>query len=243
MGTSVTEDPGMPVRLALNGASRGGTMLAASDDPAPLALYAPAPPTDSETIVASVALPAPTPIDEAPAVVAAAPAPEPEAIAQVSLAPVADAQQAAIVFVSNPVIQPLRSAVAMVAPLAGRAAATRAPAAAAPTRVATGPVRASGWAVQLGAYDSVGVARSSWPQLTRRFGQQIGTRDAVATQATVNGRTVHRLSLTGYANRAEAQAQCAAIVRVGGRCFVRSFATGESVRWASRTSPTRVAAR
>jgi hypothetical protein len=243
MGSGVADDPGMPVRFALN-AQPSGTALAASDDPAPLALYAPSAPVETTgEIVASVALPAPTPISAVPAA-DAAPTPASEPV-QFAAAPAHNG----IVYVSNPVIQQLRAAVAVIAPLAAPSprGATRPaarPTEAAPARVAVaGPARASGWAVQLGSFESVGVARDGWARLSRSFASQIGGRAAVATQASVNGRSVHRLSLTGFASRAEADSQCRAINAAGGRCFVRSFGRDETLRWASTSTNTRIAAR
>lgn len=263
IGAEIQEDPGMPVRLALRGGAAAPVALAQAEDPAPLALYAPAPMQNSAELVdelldAPQALPEPTPVMMA----AAEPAPAP--------ASALSAEEQAIVFVSNPVIQPLRGIVAMVAPLAnpsaaaapapapqarpvrvaGRAAVAAAPvaapvAAAVPVRAAraTGPVRTSGWAVQLGAFDSVGVAQDGWSRASRRFGAQLAGKDGVSTSATVGGTTVYRLAATGFDSRAEAQTACSAIVRSGGSCFVRQIATGEPVRWASRQTPTRVAAR
>lgn len=259
IGTQIAEDPGMPVRLALRDAPR----VMAMADPAPLAQYAPPPPTDSEALVDELLAETVPVAEAAPVAMAAAPVEE--------SAPAATGAVASngVVYVSNPIVQPLRSLVAMVAPLAndapaaapaqsrpvrttGRVAAAAvaapiaeaAPAAApAPQRLALGPVRTSGWAVQLGAYDSVGVARDGWARVARRHAAALNGRDGVSTSATVNGRTVYRLSVTGFDNRAEAAAGCAAIAAQGGQCFVRQIAPSEPVRWASRTAPTRVAAR
>lgn len=255
IGAEIQEDPGMPVRLALRGGAAAPVMLAQAEDPAPLALYAPAPLQNSAELVDEL-LDAPQ-AATAPVQVAAA---EPAPVA------VASAEAQGIVFVSNPVIQPLRGIVAMVAPLANPSAAAPAPApqarpvrvagrataaapvaapvaAPAPTARATGPVRTSGWAVQLGAFDSVGVAQDGWSRASRRFGAQLAGKDGVSTSASVGGRTVYRLAATGFDSRAEAQSACSAIARSGGRCFVRQIASGEPVRWASRQTPTRVAAR
>lgn len=270
IGASISNDPGMPVRLALR-AEAPQMAMAASEDPAPLALFAPPAPASGAELVAEL-------LDEAPA--STAPAAEPVAVAAVTPVdlpasqPAADASQGTvhngIVFVSNPIIQPLRGVVAMVAPLAdpapaaapqpapravrtaGRAsvpavtavAATAPAAAPAPTRAAapTGPVRTSGWAIQLGAFDSVGVAQDGWARHSRRYNQLAG-HDGVSVSATVGGRTVYRLVATGFDSRAEAAATCTAMRRQGSDCFVRQVAPNEPVRWASRQSPTRVAAR
>lgn len=250
IGAEIQEDPGMPVRLALRGGAAAPVMLAQAEDPAPLALYAPAPMENSAELVDEL-LDAP---QAAPVQVAAA---EPVPVV------VASAEAQGIVFVSNPVVQSLRGVVAMVAPLANPSAAAPAPQArpvrvagrvaaapvAAPAAVpapaarATGPVRTSGWAVQLGAFDSVGVAQDGWSRASRRFGAQLAGKDGVSTSATVNGTTVYRLAATGFDSRTEAATACSAIARSGGSCFVRQIAAGEPVRWASRQTPTRVAAR
>lgn len=240
LGTEVREDAGMPVRLALRGGAAASVALAASDDPAPLALYAPAPPTDSAALVDEL-LAEPQPV----AVAATDTAPEPS-FAPVELA--AASEPGGIVYVSEPVVQQLREVVAMVAPLAAPEPAPRASraatrvAAAAPAH-ATGPVRTRGWAVQLGAFDSVGVAQDGWSRASRRFSSQLAGKDGVTTSATVRGTTVYRLAATGFGSRAQASAACGAIARSGGACFVREIGAGEPVRWASRSVPTRVASR
>jgi D-alanyl-D-alanine carboxypeptidase len=159
-------------------------------------------------------------------------------------------------FVSIPVIQPLRDAVSNVmASLRVDAPAAAAPAprpvrvaAAAPTAAEPaartsprGPVRTTGWAVQLGAYDSNAIARDNWSRLARRHAA-LGARDGVSTVAQVNGRTFYRLAATGYASRAEAVSACASVASVGGNCFVRQMTGADRVQWASRPLPTRVAA-
>ncbi|MBX9727549.1 MAG: SPOR domain-containing protein [Sphingopyxis sp.] len=274
IGATVRQDPGMPVRLALRESAPVQMAAAEPVDPAPVAMYAPPPPADGAALVDELLADAaastlPSVMADAPAEVAAAPAPEPAAV-PTGVVQTASAE-GELVFVSNPVIQPLRSAVAMVAPLAspsaapaaeqvapvrpvrtaGRVAgrAEAAPAATAEQRpaatraAATGPVRTSGWAVQLGAYDSVGVARDGWNRASRAFGGELTGLDAITTSATVNGRTVYRLAVTGFDSRAEAAAACAALSRRGGSCFVRNIAAGEPVRWASRPVSTRIASR
>ena len=106
----------------------------------------------------------------------------------------------------------------------------------------TGAVRTTGWAVQLGAYDSVGVASQAWSRLGRRHAL-LGAHDGVTTLASVDGKQFYRLAATGFASRSAAQAACNAVVHAGGRCFVRNIAQGEQVRWASREMNRRVASR
>jgi D-alanyl-D-alanine carboxypeptidase len=276
IGTSPVEDAGMPIALALNDAPVAGAELAATNDPAPLGLYAPAAPAEVE--VARADAPAAVDSVDAPAMeevaaaapAEAAPAPAPvamaaaePAVAEIAAEPVAafasnevasPVVQTVINFVSIPVIQPLRNAVDRVmtalrvdapeaaapAPRAARAArvasAPRAVAASAPR----GPVRTTGWAVQLGAYDSAAIARDNWSRLARRHAA-LGARDGVSTVAQVGGRTFYRLAATGYASRAEAVSACASVASIGGNCFVRQMTSADRVQWASRPLPTRVA--
>jgi cell division septation protein DedD len=174
-------------------------------------------------------------------------------------APIAAAVEAAvdsvvdtvINFVSIPVIQPLRNAASQVmaavtpeaAPAAApaRVAAVRRTGSAAEPQRARGPVQTTGWAVQLGAYDSNAIARENWSRLARRHAA-LSARDGVSTVATVGGRSFYRLAATGYASRAEAVSACASIARVGGNCFVRQMTSADRVQWASRPVSTRIAA-
>ena len=290
LGTELVNDEGMPVRLALNAAPASAPALAMTDDPAPLAMYAPPAPQDTAELVAAAMGDAPAdepvadfaavdlpPSDVAPVAVAAA---APADASPVASAPVAVTTTVnGITYVSNPVIQPLRSMVAMVAPLANAApvaapaaASDAAPAPVRPFRVAganvpprpvatpaaapapaatpapraaapTGPVRTTGWSVQLGAFENLAVSQERWASISRRHAAILASRDGISTSATVNGRTVYRLSATGFDSRASATTACNAVRRAGGDCFVRQLPAGENVRWASRQPTTRVASR
>lgn len=255
IGTRPANDSGMPQQLALRSATPAAPLLAATDDPAPLAMYAPPARAETEELVAAALESGPVGDMSAEAPVAMARADVPASAPTAAAAPSIDAS--GIVFVSNPVIQPLRSMVAMVAPLASEAPAARparaarpAAAAAAPTAAPaanaaapSGPVRTTGWSVQLGAFESLTIAQERWRSISRRHSGQLATYDGISTSATVNGRTVYRLSATGFATRAAATSTCAAVARAGGDCFVRQLPAGENVRWASRQTPTRVASR
>ncbi len=278
IGTSPVEDPGLPVRLALNGAANPVGALAATDDPAPLGLYAPAPPTEAAAVDAPLGAEAPVemamaempaaPMEAAaasaapvePVEVAAAPAPvTPVEMAAAAVMPaempaaVQNVVEQALTFVSIPVIQPLRNAIeSTMAALRVEAPAPvrRAGVAAVPApardghrdvQAPRGAVRTSGWAVQLGAYDTVGVAREAWGRLARQHAA-LGARDGVSTVASVRGRTFYRLSATGFASRAEAMSACANVAGSGGNCFVRQIDGSERVQWASRQTRTQVAA-
>lgn len=251
IGTTPADDTGMPVRLALAGGRAPG--LAMVDDPAPLVTYAPPPPSNSDALVETMLADAGTRSDVPRA--AETPLPEPVAVAASAAASNSDG---ALVFVSNPVIQPLRAMVAMVAPLARPSAPARAarvarvspaaqpavaqPATAPAPSAARGPVRVSGWAIQLGAYESQAIARENWSRMAARH-NALASRDGVTTSATVGGRTFHRLNATGFDSRAEAAAACASVARAGGACFVRSMPASERAQWASRPLNRSIASR
>lgn len=85
------------------------------------------------------------------------------------------------------------------------------------------------WYVQLGAYDSVGVARDAWGRLVRRTPQLKGLTPANASISTKAG-AFQRLSVGGLA-RADADALCREVRGDGGKCFVRTAAGDRKASW------------
>ncbi len=232
LGTSVAQDPGMPVRLALGGAPV--TVAAAAVDPAPIALYAPPPPSESDALVETMLADAAG--NDAPAVAerpveVAIPASAP-VVAPVAVAAVADAN-APLVFVSNPVIQPLRSIVAAVAPLREPIAA--APAARSrPARVAGSFTRAAASTATAPAgtpsapaatapsapVEAAAVTPPTGPVRTSGWAVQLGAFDNAAIARSNWSRLSQRhAALAGFDG-------VATMVNVGGRTFHRLNATG-----------------
>lgn len=237
IGVSPVADSGMPVRLALVTPQADPTALADASmgvDPAPLAEFAPPPSpamlaAASETIaqpaIRSVELPMPT----SPAKVAEA---------QMILAETTPYRSAP----RGAAAAPVRSASAVPAAVAGeRPAATEARALAA--RVNAAPVRArsfdakkpSGWAIQLGAFDSLGIAKEKWAAASRAH-DALREFPASSQAAAVKGRTFYRLTVNGLATRAEALSVCANLRAAGQGCFVRSMNPTENVQWAAKPS-------
>ena len=62
-------------------------------------------------------------------------------------------------------------------------------------------------------------------------------RAPLTTTIQVNGRTMHRVSIAGFAGQADAARLCGAIRSQGGACFVRTNAGDASIRWAARYAP------
>lgn len=85
------------------------------------------------------------------------------------------------------------------------------------------------WYVQLGAYDSVGVARDAWGRMIRRTPQLKALTPASASISTRAG-AFQRLSVGGLA-RADADALCREVRSDGGNCFVRTAAGDRKASW------------
>jgi D-alanyl-D-alanine carboxypeptidase len=156
----------------------------------------------------------------------------PHAVEVRSTAPIeqfaADAAPAAEV----PVVQPRAPA-----PAPRRAAFIRAAAISALPRAAfqVGEGVRSGPApvvVQLGAFSNEANAERAWQQVSSRYG--LAGRRPLTTTFNYNGRTFHRVSVSGFASSADAQRLCGQIRAHGGICFVRATAGDASIRWAAR---------
>ena len=78
----------------------------------------------------------------------------------------------------------------------------------------------SGWVVQIGAYNSIAVARERGRTIVRSHAA-LSNFEQVYSQVTVKGRVFHRLAVTGFADRAAANSLCNALTRQGQDCFVR----------------------
>ncbi len=226
IGTRAQADAGMPVRLALSNFTEtqmaeapAGAQQLASADPAPVESYAPPPPVaidaGGDAPIRTVELPMPERVAGAAVPVTELPSP--------SAAPPVIAADAA----------PYR-----------RAPRFSAPSAEAPARVMAQAFDAknpSGWAVQLGAYDSLGIAKEKWDVLKKRNGQ-LAAFPASSHSATVKGRTYYRLTVNGLKSRADASKLCGELKARGQSCFIRQMG-GETIQWAAKATPLRMASR
>jgi hypothetical protein len=235
LGVKPVQDSGMPVRLALVTPSAPVALAAAEKaaDPAPLAEFAPPPPpaavvaavaeTVPQPAIRSVELPMPT-------------SPEKVAEAQIILAETKPYR-----------VAPRAAAPAAAPAVAERPAAVEARALAARVNASATRARSfdakkpSGWAVQLGAFDTLGIAKEKWATLSRA-NALLKEFPASSQSASVKGRTFYRLTVNGLATRAEAMDLCASLQAAGQGCFVRSMNANENVQWAARPA-VRLAAR
>jgi Flp pilus assembly protein TadD len=258
LGVTPAQDPGQPVRLALAPSRPAEAFAAAAAAPESHAQFAaPEAPQAPVQVAAAAEAPAEAPAFWVPTAQSYAPAPEAEAPAPVpalAAAPVRVAAAEASYQVQDdgpapaaPVLPP-REAPAHYAPAARtlvqpRRELIRAAAVApvqAPAFQRARPTVRSGNApvvVQLGAFSNEANAERAWVQASGRYHLQ--GRRPLTTTIDVNGRTMHRVSVSGFASAADAQRLCGSIKAQGGVCFVRNQAGDASIRWAARYAPGR----
>ena len=85
------------------------------------------------------------------------------------------------------------------------------------------------WFVQLGAFDSPGVARDAWGRAARRLPALAGRGPSGAFVTTKAGQ-FYRLSVGGFA-RGDAVQLCQRYRTTGGQCFVRAGAGDQVAQW------------
>ena len=200
LGVRAVADAGQPVALALNA-------------PAPVAPGVP------EQALAT-ADPVVAPTEEGGAAVPVAVAAAPVAgFSKVSFGPRQEVVQALPAMMLRPVGGPIKVASAP-AP-AGRGIATSA------HQVKT---LASGhWYVQLGAFDSAGVARDAWGRAAKRFAVLAGYTPS-GMNFKADGEDFYRLSVGGF-SRSAADSMCRQYRAKGGACFVRMGAGDAMAQW------------
>ena len=248
LGVNPVQDPGQPVQLALSAPSAPAPE-AAPEQAFAFAEAAPAP--------AYAAYEAPAPADSDWGQPAAPEAPDaaPVQMAEVSPPAVAEAESYYIPLTpaapeppAAPAEAPTEAEVqyALAAqsltrpePTVVRAAAVslppepvfrrRDPRPAAVPAVRRGDSR---FVVQLGSFAVEANAERAWVEAEQRFA--LGEHQPLTTTIEHNGRTMHRVSVAGFAGFADAQRLCNSVRSRGGVCFVRSEAGDASVRWAAR---------
>lgn len=234
IGITPVEDAGMPVRLAL-APQEAPVELASVDaaDPAPIVDFAPAPAAPVEVAAAAPVAPVPSiravelPMPTTPAKAAEA---------EVILADKTPYRAAPRVAGTEELTVAAKPSAAAPAPRpAASEARTLAARVSLPRARAFDAKKPSGWAVQLGAYDTLGIARDKWAAFSRA---NVLLKDYPASSqaANVRGRNFYRLTVNGLATRAEALQLCNALKARGQGCFVRAMGANEKVQWASKVA-------
>lgn len=131
------------------------------------------------------------------------------------------------------VVQPLPTVAARAARMIATKGAFKQPVVVSRTvaRVAAAaPTPAKGqWFVQLGAFDSAGVAQDAWKRATRRYAS-LSAHTPAGMAFRANSGAFYRLSVGGFA-REDAVAMCRGIRARGGACFVRAGAGDQIAAW------------
>ena len=98
--------------------------------------------------------------------------------------------------------------------------------------------------IQLGAYSTEQRLEAAWNVAVKRANWLSG-RDPFSTtfSAPGDGRTLYRLSVSGFDNRNEAAGLCRQIRERGGTCFARAIAGDTPVQWVSRKAKQEYASR
>ncbi len=232
--TPAALDPGQPVRLALNAAKDAPRYAENGAVPA-VSNLAPAAPAAQEAVAAPVEEAAPVAIAEAPAPVAVAPiAAAPAPVALAAAMPVYVPAVEAVADTPAPVEANIADAAPVdAAPLVTAPAVTpKAKPAFRRAALALGPVAAGRSVVQLGAFSSRANVAAAWNRFAAQYPALQGRTPTTAT-VSVGGKTVYRLSVSGFEGGREANGFCASIKRSGGTCFVRASDGDRRVRMAS----------
>jgi Flp pilus assembly protein TadD len=232
LGVSPAQDPGQPVRLALAPAAPDRAFAEAAPVPVPMAVApAPAPvPVREAPVRIAEAPPAEAPAFWVPTAQSyQAPAEAPVESGEVSSEPAAPPPEVRVQYASA-----ARSLVAPEPALIRAAAITRVPApifqrARPQVAIAHGSAPI---VVQLGAFSNEGNAERAWLQASARY--HLDERSPLTTTIDLNGRRLHRVSVSGFASAGDAQRLCGQIRVQGGACFVRGRAGDASIRWAAR---------
>ena len=228
MGVRPVADSGQPAQLALVATPNMG-VAAAEPAAAPVDAYMPGAPANAEQVASQVS--SETGVDVAAAAPAADPAPAITQVAGTGPSVVFGPREEVVQTVAAPVravVAPVRASVpARVAPVR----------AAAPARVAYAK---GNYFVQLGAYDSAGVARDAWRRTAARV-PALGSHTPQGAKITTKAGNFYRLSVGGFA-RNDADALCHSVRATGGNCFVRVQAGDAVASWV-RPNGTQVASR
>lgn len=216
LGVRPVQDPGLPTRLALLDAQ-------------------PAQPSYDAPQQVAV---------EAPAIAEATPTPAP-LIAQTAVpaSSVAEPEQAKPMFVV-PQPQPVAEAPMLVAPVQVEQPRVVARPVQAAVEMAQPIVTKGNFVVQLGAFSSEQRLAAAWDRAVKRA-TWLGGYDPFSTtlSAASDGRTLYRLSVSGFESRLEAASICRRIRDRGGECFVRGVAGDAPVQWVNRKSSRQYASR
>jgi Flp pilus assembly protein TadD len=210
---------------------------------------------EAKPVAAPVALAA---VEPQPQPVVAEPAPAPEPVVEVASAPEPAAPVSLIrpVDVPQPVLAPAAAPapakpVKVAKPYLVSASATNAPKPAFVKPVVAKPVlvsrpvaRGGNFVVQLGAFSSEDRLERGWNNSVSKVSWLKGyTPVSTSFKSPADGRTLHRLAISGFESRIEAVNLCRKVRERGGVCFVRGTAGDAPIQWAKRATKEQFASR
>lgn len=244
----VANDPGQPVRLALNAAPAMPAVAAATpaedysrevasfDVETPLPAVGPAPAADSEVnfmakennvTVTKVAVPASQPAVEKPLTKPAPVTPKKTFIVEAPEAPVAKPVAAK----SAPVKSAAAQAISAVKPVMQKIAFTQ----------RARSISKSKHLVQLGVFSSPENVKRAWGILSTQ-NKDLASFQYASSSIERNGKTLYRLAAMGFGNEQSAKDMCAGIKAKGGNCIVRNVKAVRPTEMVSK-APRKLAAR
>ncbi|MBP7000237.1 SPOR domain-containing protein [Amaricoccus sp.] len=185
-------------------------------------LRMPLPDDGPSGVAAAPASPAATPENAVMAAVAEAVAAQSGADpAAVPADPAATPDPAATAAATGP--GPMRRPSGLVRITAAAPAATATPAAAkaaaAPAAREVASVKSGTRLVQLGAFDSEGIARQAWNILSRRHADLLGSKSLYVERTTANARVFYRLRVAGFDSADQTRQMCEALRARGVDCI------------------------
>lgn len=218
LGVQAVEDPGQPVQLALTRQPAIAVAVAKAADPVDQFM--------------------PGRSDAAPVAMADAPPAAAEGQVAEVTTQVAGTGSSVVFGPRAEMVQALPARMQDRSSTPRRAAPARAAVAAAqmPTIAAKGD-----WVVQLGAFESAGVARDAWRRTTGRV-PSLARYTPKGMNVRASGATLYRLSVGGFA-RADAVSLCATVRSRGGACFVRAQSGDQVASWIAPRRTVQVASR
>ena len=220
LGVSPAEDAGQPSRLALAQPAAEPIQMAEAPVPEPSVEVAAA--VQDTNWGLPQAGPEPIQVAQVEAASEYAPAPAPEAPEAPSEVEVQQAVAARTLTRPTPAVVRTAAVALPPAPVFRRTS----------QRVSAQPSEGTGVVVQIGAFLSEANAERAWVDAQRRFG--LAGRAPLTASVSNQGRVLHRVAVSGFSGRGEAQQLCGAIRAQGGVCFVRNHAGDASIRWAAR---------
>lgn len=247
----IANDPGQPVRLALNAAPVPAVAVASAtpaqdysrevasfDRNTPLPAVGPAPRAEkqvnfmakeNDVKVTKVALPASKPVVSKPAPKAKVAKVQPRVSPSKKFVVEGDKPKTKkpVQFAqATPVKTPAVQAIAAVQPVLQKVAFTTKP------RASSSGTHL----VQLGAFSSAEGAKRAWSILSSK-NNDLAAFQYASSRINVKGKTLYRLAAVGFGNSETAKAMCSGIKAKGGSCIVRN------VKGVNKAAPVRMAAR